>query len=216
MNKLLHWSMENKDKTSRTDEKISKEKIENLDTKWIDVILGKTDAVHIQEQFEEIKASDIENQRQILADLEEYCWDLDKANAVQDWKYLTELLENEELKDLIYSLFGTIMQNNEQSQKLFLNYVNWNTLFNDLMLNQIIVNKIMYYLCSVMPSHRETIDSFIQNNGFTKVLHLLSRDDIDCTKVAYFLNKNHLYVKPLLKPEHVLVLKGLKYNNNLV
>lgn len=208
--------MENKEKDVALDEKMSKEKLENLDTKWIDVILGKTDSVYITERFEEIKNADLEQQRQLLMDLEEYCWDLDKANALQDWRYLIELMKIKELKDLIYGLFGTIMQNNEKAQKLFLNFIDWNELFCDLQLNdQLIINKVIYCLCSVIPSHSETLEIFNSYNGFNKVLDLLFKD-IEKQKIIYFLNKNSETVRPLLNNEHVLILKELENTEALL
>ena len=209
--------MENKDESNdkALDEKMSAEKMKDLDTKWIDVILGKTDAVHIKEQFDDIKSADITQQRNLLMNLEEYCWDLDKANALQDWRYLMELLKIVELKDLIYGLFGTIMQNNERAQKLFLNYVVWDDLFADFNQNEIIVNKIMYCLSSVIPSHLPTVEEFKNNNGFSKTLDLLFRD-IQNSKIIYFLSKNKADVTLVLTKEHVQTLKRVENGTALL
>eukprot|EP00834_Sanchytrium_tribonematis_P004543 NODE_229_length_12207_cov_1.116700.p9 type:complete len:213 gc:universal NODE_229_length_12207_cov_1.116700:6085-6723(+) len=202
MNKLLHWSIENKGQ--------SDEKVTNIDPKWIDIILGKTDSVHVQEQFEEIQNSDIDHQRQLLIDLEDYACDIDKANAIKDWKFLINLLNTKELKDLIYSLLGTIMQNNPEAQKPFLNFMKWDIIFEDLKLdNQVITDKIMYCLSSVMPTNNEIMKSFEDNNGFQKVVESVMRSVVDSKKLIYFLTKNKSQTTKILTPANIEKLNSL-------
>ena len=187
MNKLLHWSIENK----QDDEKID---VSEIDPKWIDIILGKTSSVYVNEQLEEIRQSSIEKQREILTNLEEYCWDLDNANSVQDWRFLMELQHDNDLKDVVYSLFGTILQNNEQAQKIFVNNVDWTMILQDLHLNQKVLDKVFYCLCSILPSFEPARDEFSAIDGYARVLELLDKG-INHKKVIYFLKKNLHYVK---------------------
>ena len=179
MNHLLHWSIEHK----------RGEPVGEVDPKWIDVILGKTSALHIQEQFESIVQADVSDQIQLLEGLEDYCADIDNANSFTDWKYLVKLLDFPELKPHVYHLLGTIMQNNLHAQKPFLNYLDWSIL-DDLSVDQHTQDKLMYCLSAMMPLNVEMVTSFKEAGGFQRVISHTNRQDRDHTKALYFLRKN--------------------------
>lgn len=199
MNQLLHWSIENK----------TGEPSAEIDPKWIDVILGKTDALHIQEQFEAILQSDVPQQIQLLQQLEDYCADIDRAKAFTDWKYIAKLVEIPALAPHVYHLLGTIMQNNLEAQRPFLNYFDW-TILDNMACDQLTLDKLMYCLCAMMPLNEDVLASFVEANGFQRVLAVTGTEGMDMTKVVYFLNKNKEDALNALSPEDLDRLNKLQ------
>ncbi|KAI9343864.1 hypothetical protein DFJ73DRAFT_941739 [Zopfochytrium polystomum] len=131
---LLHWAVlhtatASEDAPRRTPEEIAEleRKAKQLDPKWVDVILGKSDAVRMKEAMEVITdaSKSVDDRLAAFDELELLVESLDNANDLRTlnlWKPIIGILASDpepELRAFAAWVIGTAVQNNPRSQKDF-------------------------------------------------------------------------------------------------
>jgi hypothetical protein len=180
---LLAWSIQNK-----SEEEKPAKVLEKIDTKWLDIIMGKPEAVRMKEIIEEIDESNSVPRIILLFDeLEMLVESLDNANDLAPmklWPMLLKQLKSTEPKVRKYTawVIGTATQNNEKSQNEFGNN-NGFQLILECLQNETeikVLMKIIYCLSSCVRSNHSNFELFELNLGFFYLFNLLGNDqDLD-------------------------------------
>lgn len=120
---LLNWSILN-----RSVEETPRPNLQQIDPKWLDIVMGKQDAVRMKECMDAILDSESQLDSKLVAfdELELLVESLDNANdlaALDLWAPLLQILETchePQLRRYSAWVMGTAVQNNEKSQNHFL------------------------------------------------------------------------------------------------
>lgn len=189
---LLAWSIENKSNECNT----LTQKHENIDTKWLDIIMGKPEAVRMKEIIEEIDESkDSSRLISLFDELEMLVESLDNANdlaSMKLWPKLLKQLKSSEPNVRKYAawVIGTATQNNEKSQNEFANNNGFQLILECLEIETDIEvkMKIVYCLSSCIRSNHSNFILFEKLNGFFYLFNLFGNDqDLD-RKCIFLLN----------------------------
>ena len=125
---LLQWSIINTATAAEDTTGPSQVNTEPIDPKWVDIILGKPDAVRMKDTMETIENKEMDMTVRIEAfdELELLVESIDNANDLRPlglWPKLLQLLEQEpedELRMYAAWVIGTAVQNNEKAQQDFI------------------------------------------------------------------------------------------------
>ncbi|KAJ3079142.1 hsp70 nucleotide exchange factor fes1, partial [Quaeritorhiza haematococci] len=127
---LLHWATAitaaTKKEDTTTDNSEALKNREKIDPKWLDVILGKDDAVRMRECVDVIKNSEKTEEDKVVAfdELEMLVESLDNANDLRPlnlWTPIIDVLKSDELSPRLRMhaawVLGTAVQNNAKAQE---------------------------------------------------------------------------------------------------
>ncbi|KAI3658001.1 hypothetical protein MP638_001825 [Amoeboaphelidium occidentale] len=207
LKKLLRWGLENatanEDTTTKTTQNDLKDK--KIDTKWLDIIMGKSDTVRMKECMEVIlkeeedsDSEEIEDQHRALDELELLVEDLDNSkdfvrlNMLDPLLMLLSRLKRQQVKKSkmvlvgILWVMGTMVQNNPLVKKAYLEK-NVLDLVLDLFLNgsdTVIRGKCLYCISGLMKHNTPAQAQFAKLQGYKKlyedVLKTSSSSSLSC------------------------------------
>ncbi|KNC99601.1 uncharacterized protein SPPG_04989 [Spizellomyces punctatus DAOM BR117] len=171
---LLQWAV-----THTTDESsaIPERPVtrEPIDPKWIDVILGKDDAVKMKECVETIRGTEksLDDKLAAFDELEMLVESLDNANDLRPlslWTPIIDQLSSQEPKMRMYAawVLGTAVQNNPRSQTDFLDSGGLGPILRVLASDpdEEVRAKALYCVSGAIRHNRALFDAFVDGNGF--------------------------------------------------
>ncbi|TPX65962.1 hypothetical protein SpCBS45565_g04823 [Spizellomyces sp. 'palustris'] len=148
---------------------------EPIDPKWIDVILGKDDAVKMKECVETIRGTDksLDDKLAAFDELEMLVESLDNANDLRPlslWGPIIDQLSSQEPKLRMYAawVLGTAVQNNPTSQTDFLKSGGLGPILRVLASDpdEEVRAKALYCVSGAIRHNRALFDAFVDANGF--------------------------------------------------
>ncbi|KAJ3044106.1 hsp70 nucleotide exchange factor fes1 [Rhizophlyctis rosea] len=175
---LLQWSVlntatRNEDTTVDASEAVRNR--EPIDPKWLEVILGKDDAIRMRECVQTIQDETVGLDDRVTAfdELEELVESLDNANDLRPlnlWAPILAVLTSsphDKLRLYAAWVLGTAVQNNSKAQKDFLETSCLPPVIDRLTTDPSpeVRAKILYCLSGCL-SNPEIFNAFAQNNGF--------------------------------------------------
>ena len=175
---LLAWAMANKANDSTEHNQVN---VNNIDPKWIEVILGKPDSARMKDLVASIQeSSDLNLRIASFDELELLLESLDNANDLQPlnlWKPLIELLGDKESEIRMHTswVMGTAVQNNLKSQADFERNGGLKAMLDLATIEQDpkVINKILYCLSSAVRANPDNLAKFLQLNGLTTISKIL-------------------------------------------
>ena len=162
------------DTTSNTTPPVN---VQEIDRKWIEVILGKPDSARMKDLITTInETSDVDMKVAAFDELELLLESLDNANDLQPlnlWKTLISFLDDSEPKVRMYAawVMGTAVQNNEKAQNDFerngglvavLNCIGKET-------DAAAINKGLYCISSAIRANQQNLEKFLELGGVAPI-----------------------------------------------
>lgn len=180
-NELLQWSILNSaTKSEDAPERENEVKPEKIDTKWLDVILGKGDSVVMRECCETIQdeKKSLDEKLNALDEMEMLVEQIDNANNLKPLKLWEPLLnvftstEEPEIKMYLAWIFGTSIQNNPTAQKDFMDNGVLQPVLSSLVNDKdtSVLKKIIYCLSGFLKHNPAGIAAFEKLNGYQKLV----------------------------------------------
>ncbi|OAJ41290.1 hypothetical protein BDV3_006130 [Batrachochytrium dendrobatidis] len=196
---LLQWSVINSttetEDAPATSNQNAPARTEPIDSKWIDLILGKGDAVRMKECVEAALDESRTEQVRVLAcdELELLVESLDNANDLKSlklWQPIISLLSSDLAQLRMYGawVLGTAVQNNPKSQKDFMDAGGIAPILNLLETDKddTVRTKAFYCISGAIKHNKQVFEAFYARNGFKAVLTTLQNADMSLLRRAVF------------------------------
>jgi hypothetical protein len=192
---LLAWSVINK-ATEKEDTTTATANAEPIDSKWIEIILGKPESARMKEIVQEIKDSDDLNQKEALMDeLEMLVEQVDNANNLQPlklWPDLISILQHDpepSIRKFAAWVMATAIQNNTTAQDDFARNEGLSVVLNSFQLEKDTEVKLKALLCiSASIRHNPTnYMSFLNKGGFGLLVDALKDGNNTISKRVLFI-----------------------------
>ncbi|KAJ3157543.1 hsp70 nucleotide exchange factor fes1 [Geranomyces michiganensis] len=168
--------------------------IEPIDPKWLDVILGKEDAIRMKDCMEVIQSTgkSLADKETAFDELEMLVESLDNANDLRPlklWEPLIEIVSNNEeptLRKFAAWVMGTAVQNNGRAQQDFLAVGGLDPVLKALAddADSDVRGKALHCAIRQNPS---AIEAFMEKNGVAVLAAVASDGDARLLKRAVFL-----------------------------
>ncbi|KAI8907840.1 armadillo-type protein [Gorgonomyces haynaldii] len=198
---LLAWATVN----AQSEDNTVNRPLQPLDPKWVDVILGKGDAIRLKECFEVVYSDkSLEEKLQAFDEIELLVESIDNANDLRPlglWPKLLKALEFEEDELRMFSLWviGTAIQNNEKAQQAFYDFEALGHILRALEQDKSIKvrQKALYCLSSAIRQNKQLYDQFVKQDGYQLLFQLFGDADTSIVTRSLFL------LNQLLKDETI-------------
>lgn len=194
---LLQWGITNQQTSESLQkldedakESVSKFEPQKLDSKWVDIILGRSDAIRIKELILEIQLPSTDTALLALEELEGFVQSIDNANDLRPlnaWPVLFESLKlNVLVKDVLW-VIGTALQNNEKAQAYFMTLDGMKLLMDLELVDTKTLLKLFRCYSALLQHSEENVKLFYDAGGFKKLLD--SIDEITLRSRIVFILK---------------------------
>eukprot|EP00923_Selenidium_pygospionis_P035943 GHVN01063046.1.p1 GENE.GHVN01063046.1~~GHVN01063046.1.p1 ORF type:complete len:278 (+),score=16.60 GHVN01063046.1:298-1131(+) len=190
---LLNWALENSDPGTFNEIK----KKEGLDSEMVANILGRSDAVLMKERifFAANRENGTKEREEALIALEELVEKIDNARdfgKIGGWKLLIPLFEeNGAVSRLAWSVAGTSLQNDEETQTSFLADIAIGKIKSSLLLEKEPKTKAKIFKClSSLLKNIKSISEFISDHGeavFQDLAINFKSDTVLVERLAFFI-----------------------------
>ncbi|KAJ1334309.1 hypothetical protein BSLG_008144 [Batrachochytrium salamandrivorans] len=201
---LLQWSVINtatasEDAPASTEPPVQHQPIES---KWIDLILGKGDSVRMRECVEAAldESRSVETRELACDELEMLVESLDNANGITAianyltplklWAPIISLLSSNEVKMRMYGawVLGTAVQNNPVSQKGFMEAGGIESILRVLEHDEddTVRTKAFYCISGAIRNNKQVFQAFYNLNGFRVIVSALKNADSSLLRRAVF------------------------------